>query len=71
MKTNKFNLTVAKNGGKLPIWLDSKVNPKDLPKKYQQITVEINRNTVREALEAGEDLEFAGFSERGKHLRIS
>jgi 5,10-methylenetetrahydrofolate reductase len=71
LRTNKFNLTVANNGGKLPLWIDSKINPKDLPKKYQQITVEINKNTVREALEKGEDLVFAGFSERGKHLRIS
>jgi hypothetical protein len=62
---------VANNGGKLPLWIDSNINPKDLPKKYQQITVEINKNTVREALEAGKYLEFAGFSERGKHLRIS
>jgi hypothetical protein len=71
LRTNKFNLTVANNGGKLPLWIDSKVNPKDLPKKYQNIIVEINKNAVRFALEQGEDLEFAGFSERGKHLRIS
>ena len=71
LRTNKFNLTVANNGGKLPIWIESKVNPKDLPKKYQSIIVEINKNAVRFALEQGEDLEFAGFSERGKHLRIS
>ncbi len=71
MRTNKFNLTVANNGGKLPLWIDSKVNPKDLPKKYQQITVQVNKDAIREALEEGEELDFAGFSERGKHLRIS
>ncbi len=31
IRTNKFNLTVANNGGKQPLWLDRKVNPQDLP----------------------------------------
>ena len=70
MRTKRFNLTVANNGGKLPLWINSKMNPQDLPKKYQQVIVEVNKNAIREALEAGEKLEFAGFSERGKHLRI-
>lgn len=70
LRTKRFNLTVANNGGKLPLWIDNKLDPQELPKKYQQVTVEVNKNAIREALEAGEELEFAGFSERGKHLRI-
>ena len=70
LRTKRFNLTVANNGGKLPIWIDNKLDPQELPKQYQQVTVEVNKKAIREALEAGEKLEFAGFSERGKHLRI-
>ena len=70
LRTKRFNLTVANNGGKLPVWIDSKLDPQELPKKYQSVTIEVNKKAIREALEAGEKLEFAGFSERGKHLRI-
>ena len=68
--TNKFNLTIANNGGKLPVVIDSKIDPKDLPRKYRNVTYSLNKTAIREALEKGETLDFAYFGERGKSLRI-
>ena len=70
LRTNKFNLTIANNGGKLPVVIDSKIDPKDLPRKYRNVIYSPNKNAIREALEKGEELNFAYFGERGKYLRI-
>ena len=71
LRTKRFNLTVANNGGKQPLWIDSKVNPQELPQRYRCVSYFPNKDAIRQALEEGEELDFAGFSERGKHLRIS
>ena len=70
LRTKKFNLSIAKNGGKVPIAIDSKINPKDLPKQYQRITVEVDHTAVRKALESDTQLDWATWGERGQHLRI-
>ena len=70
LRTRRFNLTVANNGGKQPLWIDSKVNPQELPQRYRCVSYFPNKDAIRQALEEGKELEFAGFSERGKHLRI-
>jgi hypothetical protein len=71
LRTKKFNLTVASNGGKSPLWIDENLNPQDLPKKYQKVTIEFDRTAIRDDLEAGENLQFAGILSRGKHLKIN
>jgi ferritin len=70
LRTKKFNLTIANNGGKLPVVIDSKIDPKDLPRKYINVSYSPNKNAIREALEKGEELNFAYFGERGKSLII-
>ena len=70
LRTKKFNLSIAKNGGKVPIAIDSKINPKDLPKQYQKITVEVDHTAVRKALESDTQLDWATWGERGQHPPI-
>ena len=70
VKTTKFNLTIAKNGGKPPIEIDEDIDLNTLPDAFKSITIEIDKKAIRQALECGEVLDFANFSERGTHLRI-
>lgn len=58
------------NGGKLPLSIDEDVDPKELPERFQKVTYEVDTSAVREALDAGEDVEFASYGERGTHLSI-
>lgn len=65
-----WNITIAKNGGKAPIVWDDDIEPEDLPEKYRSISYKIDTAAVRDALEAGEALDFAKLGERGESLRI-
>jgi chromosome segregation ATPase len=69
--TNRFSLTLAKNGGKLPLFLDSRP-AEDYPEQYRQTATVTspNREAIRAALESGEILDFARLGDRGQSLRI-
>ena len=69
LRTKRFNLSVCANGGKPPLTLDN-IDPKQLPQRFQKVTVEADKKAIREALEAGEFLSFAQFAEKGTHLRV-
>ena len=65
-----FNLAIQRNGGVAPLNLCVDLDPKMLPERFQKVTVEANNAAIREALEAGEALDFAELGERGTSLRI-
>jgi len=67
-ETDSFRVSVANNGGKLPLELDID----NVTKEYliDKIVVTVNKDKIREDLEAGTDLPFATFVDRGTHLRI-
>jgi tRNA U34 5-carboxymethylaminomethyl modifying enzyme MnmG/GidA len=67
IETNRYRLSLAKNGGKAPLILDN-VTPSELPDKFTY--KEVDKVAVREALESGEVLDFARLGERGQSLRI-
>ena len=60
-------IKVANAGGVLPIVYDEN---KTVPERFTKITIETDSKLVREALDKGEDLDFAHFGERGKVLKI-
>lgn len=64
-----IKLAVQKNGGKTPIQIDD-IDPSEVAEVFQVETISINRDRVREFLEAGERLPFARLVERGVHLRV-
>jgi hypothetical protein len=67
VETNRYRLTLARNGGKNPLIVDD-VIPSELPNKFTY--KEVDRVAVREALEKGEILDFARLGDRGQSLRI-
>lgn len=70
VKAGTWQVSIAKNGGKAPIVWDDDIEPEDLPEKFRSISYKIDTAAVRDALEAGEALDFAKLGERGESLRI-
>ena len=66
--TARYRITLAKNGGALPV--DVAVKPEDLP-AYQKRTVVADIDALRKALEAGVEIGGARLKERGTHVRIA
>lgn len=69
LRTKRFNITVCANGGKPPLHFDN-TPPEQMPERFKRVTVEPDREAIRTALEAGEELSFAYLAERESHLRI-
>lgn len=65
--TVRFPLRLVGNGGVKPLVMDEDgINVEQLDERF--IAKAINAKAVRQALEAGETLEFATLGERGTHL---
>lgn len=69
LRTKRFNIAVCANGGKAPLRFDN-TPPEQMPERFKRVTVEPDREAIRTALEAGEELSFAYLAERESHLRI-
>lgn len=67
---DKFTWTIAKNGGKRPVVFKEGYNILSIPEQFQDWTVKPDRELIREALENGEELDFATLGERGESLRL-
>jgi len=68
IETDRFRISVAKNGGKLPLIIE---NDDQVPDYYcYQPPLKPDVNKIREALDNGEKLQFARYGERGMHLKI-
>lgn len=67
---DKFTWTIAKNGGKRPVILKEGYNILAIPERFQDWTVKPDRDSIRDALENGEKLDFATLGERGESLRL-
>lgn len=59
---------VQKNGGKIPLILDTEID--DIPEEYKTISYTPNNDAIRKALDKGEKLPFAHYGERGESVRI-
>jgi hypothetical protein len=69
LETERFRLTRAANGGKLPLVVDT--HPDDLPDDFVRTVRQADTEAIREALESGEHLPFsASLAPRGEHLRL-
>jgi hypothetical protein len=63
-------IAIQKNGGLCPLQVDAALNPAAIDAKFQKVTIELNSDAVRTALDAGEKLAFARLGLRGTSLRI-
>lgn len=70
INTDRYRLSLAKNGGKAPLILDDSIPVTQLPERFQKVSIDADTTAIREALDAGESLEWARLGERGTSLRI-
>jgi Mor family transcriptional regulator len=70
LDTARYRLSLAGNGGKAPLILKDGVSPTGLPERFQKLSIDLDTSAIREALERGEELDFAVLGERGASLRI-
>lgn len=67
-KTNLFNFSISKNGGKSPVILRCEVEK--LPTDLCSVTYKPNLDAIREYIEKTGDVTYAEIGERGESLRI-
>lgn len=67
---DKFTWSIAKNGGKRPVIFKEGYNILAIPERFQSWDVKPDRDEIRQALENGEELDFAILGERGESLRL-
>lgn len=65
IKTDLNTFKIVNNGGKLPLKITG-----DVPDKYQKMIYEVDNDKIRADLDAGKELPFAHYEDRGTHLRI-
>lgn len=70
IKGKAFKIKPVNNGGAKPLILADGMEPSEYPVDFQQTQIVINTKAIREALDAGEELPFAHYGERGRHLSI-
>ena len=72
LKTDRFNLTVAKNGGKAPMTIPDewRNEPAVAPEQYHRRVIRLDVDAIRTDLESGQDVPGCRIEERGTHLRI-
>ena len=72
VQTTRFKFKPINNGGNVPVKIADayRANPELLPEKFRAVSYAPDTEAIREALEAGEELEFAEFGERGKYISI-
>ena len=68
VKTPRFNVTIAKNGGVEPLGLPEDINT--LPTEFVEWVPKARTTEIRAALAAGTDIPGVSLGERGTSLRI-
>jgi len=69
VETERFKLSVRKNGGKVPVIVTDETA---LPTEYRvpRVTEVIDKDGIRDALEAGKPVPGAALGERGQRLEL-
>lgn len=72
LETRHHRLTIANNGGTLPLIVNSAwlADPANAPEQFHKVKIEIDKEAIREALRNDEPVEGCAVGERGTHLRI-
>src|SRR5262245_39468037 len=72
LQTEHFKLTIAANGGVLPLIIPSDWDddPANAPEAFQRRTIVLDRDAIREAIRNDEETHGASLGERANHLRI-
>lgn len=72
LETPRYRVTVAINGGKVPVLVSPDWNPDFMREQFYNkvVNYELDKDAIRAALEAGEDVAYCELGERGTSLRI-
>ena len=72
VNTKRFRFSLVGAGGTQPVILDEYLaaHPEELPEEFRRVVFEPDLIGIRQALERGDQLDFARLGERGKSLRI-
>ena len=67
LRAGAFSISIEGNGGKVPLDIDPDAL---VPADFQKVLVEWDKDAVRIALEAGQEVPGASLGERGRGLRV-
>lgn len=71
VRTEKgYTVSVQKNGGKPPLFVNENYTVDEIDPEFHKLTVTIDKDKVRKALEEGRPVIFASIEKPGTHLRI-
>lgn len=72
IETSRFKLSVVNNGGKPPLEIPKEweEEPAKAPEQFHRHKIELDKETLRRALEEGQEIKDCKIGERGRHLRI-
>jgi len=70
LDTTRYRISVRKNGGKLPLIIKDEADPALVDERFHKVEYKFNTDSIREALDKDEKLEFAHYGERGTSLQI-
>lgn len=69
LKTTLNTVTIAKNGGKQPIQINTR--PEELPEELRVVSYQPDTDAIRIRLEAGHEVPGCTLLTRGEHLRLA
>lgn len=70
VETAFHSISIAKNGGKKPLVINNDIPIMQIPQQFQVVSIDLNKEAVRQALENGEKLDFAYLGQRQESLRV-
>ncbi len=70
LETQNYNLEIVQDDSQRELIIKKNISITNVPEEYQKIFLEIDRSSVRKALESGEELDFASLREPEFHLKI-
>lgn len=70
VETIRYQISRAKNGGKQPLVINESIPVTTLDSRFQKVTVDYDREAIRQAIENGENIDFAYLESRTESVRI-
>ena len=70
VEAGAHTISLVANGGKLPLIIDETVTPETVDATYVVTQLSFDKTAIAADLEAGENIPWAKFGERGQHVRV-
>ncbi len=71
LETEEYNLEIVTDSSQRELIIEENVSISEVPNDYQKLFLEIDRYSVRQALESGEELSFASLTDVEYKLNLS